>query len=128
MRIDGAAGDENSFDHRMRVILELIAIREGSRFTLVGVTANVYRVLRILRDKAPFYPGGKRGAAAPAQIRRLHFIYDLRRSHLEQGLAQRLVTAMPFVDFDSAQVRDIHPAGQNSFHGMAGSLAVTVPD
>src|SRR5690242_6078024 len=105
MRTDRAAGDQNTFDDRVRIVLELVAIGERAGFALVGVAADVDRFFGILGDEAPFDAGGKSRAAASAQAGVLDLVDDLLRGHLEQRLTQRPVSAVRLVDLDPAQIR-----------------------
>src|ERR1700675_2611147 len=116
MRADSEARDHDTLDDAVRIELQLVAIREGAGLALVGVAAQVDRLLRVLRDEAPLDAGRKRRATAPAKIRVLDLVDDLLGLHLEQRLAQRLVSAVADVDVELAKIRDIQPASQYPFH------------
>ena len=124
MRTDGAARDHDSLDDAVRIEFELVAIREGAGLALVGVAAQVDRLLRVLRDEAPLDAGRKRRAAASAQIRVLDLVDNLLGLHLEQRLAQRLVAAVADVHVELAKVRDIQPASQYPFHVNPGAIVM----
>jgi len=109
MRADRAARDEDPLDDGVRIVFELVAIGEGARLALVAVDTNVNRLLRFLRDEAPFDAGWKRRAAASAKIRVLDLVDNVFGRHVE-CLAQRFVSAVGEVHVELFKVRDVQPA------------------
>jgi hypothetical protein len=124
VRADGATCDPDSLDDGVRIEFEFVTIGKRAGLALVGVAAKIDRLLRILRDEAPLDAGRKRRAAAPAEIRVLDLVDNLLGLHVEQRLAQRLVSAVTDVHLELAKVRDIQPASQYPFHVNSGVLVV----
>ena len=47
VRADRAAGDQNPLDYPVRVIFELVAVGKRPRLALIGVAADIDRLLRV---------------------------------------------------------------------------------
>ncbi len=124
MRANGATCDSDALDDGVGIEFEFVAIGKRAGLALVGVAAQVHRLLRILRDEAPLDAGWKRRAAAPAKIRVLDLVDNLLGLHLEQRLAQRLVSAVADVHVELAKIRDIQPASQYPFHVNPGAIVM----
>src|SRR6266851_4940189 len=91
-RLDRPGADQHALKEAMRVGLEVMAVLEGAGLALIGVDRHQARAL-LLAHEAPFAPGGKAGAAEPAQLRileRLENALDIplaREAVLEQTVA-----------------------------------------
>ena len=78
----GVAGEDDAFEHLMRVLLHQDAVVEGAGLALVGVDAHVDRAGMVLGQEGPLEAAGEAGAAAAAQAGRLDRVDDLGRRHL----------------------------------------------
>ena len=83
-------GDHHAFDDGVRIVLEDQPVFAGAGLALVAVAQHVLRLGRLLGHERPLHAGGESGAAAAAQVRRLHLVDDGVRLH-GQRLLQRLV-------------------------------------
>ncbi len=103
--IDAGAvcGDHDPLDQHVRALLQQLAVLEGARLGLVGVTDQV-TVHVSLRQERGLAPGGEAGAAAAAQPGGIEFGDDRRRLHRE-GLAHRLIAAAALVDLERGKSR-----------------------
>ena len=78
VRADRVAGDRHAFEHAMRVAFQHAAVHERAGIAFVGVADHVLLAAAVgLGDRAPLQPGGKAGAAAPAQPALRHLVDDL---------------------------------------------------
>ncbi len=91
--ICGAEGVVKAFlEQGVRRPAHDLTVLERPRLRLVGVHAEVVRLLLLLRHERPLEPGGESGAAPPAQAGLLHDLHNLPRLYL-QRLRQGLVPA-----------------------------------
>ena len=68
-RADRERGDRHALDQEERVALHQHAVGESAAVALVGVADDVFLLRLDAGDRAPFDPGRKSRAAAPAQAR-----------------------------------------------------------
>ena len=99
----GARRDCDSLDQLVRVLLDQLAVLEGSRFGLVGVAAEVL-VHVAARQEGGLLAHREAGAAAAAKARVLELLQDLLRRHLLEGLLDRSVAAELAVGVDRGEV------------------------
>ena len=90
----GVAGEDDAFEHLMRILFHEDAVVEGAGFALVGVDAQVDGAGMVLGQEGPLEAGREAGAAAAAQAGVLDGLRDLGRRHFEDGLLQGLVAAV----------------------------------
>jgi len=83
---DSQAGDDDSLDDRVGVVLEDEAVFAGAGFAFVSVDQDVFRFCGLLGDERPFHSGREPGAAAAAQVGGLHLGNDAVRAEFD-GLA-----------------------------------------
>src|SRR2546423_507867 len=70
----------------MRIVLQNQAIFTSARLTFIAIDQDVFRTVRLLRNKSPFHAGRKTGAATPPQTGRLDLINNVIGLHLERLL------------------------------------------
>ncbi len=72
----GAAGDQASFDQKVRIVAHDLAVLAGAGLRLVGVDHEIMRAAlrHLLGHERPFQSGGKSGAAAAALAGRLALV------------------------------------------------------
>ncbi len=68
---DREAGDGHAFEQERRVLLHQVLVDVGARVALVAVHDDEL-LARVLAREVPLEPGREAGAAAAAQVRRLH--------------------------------------------------------
>src|SRR5690606_37354115 len=68
-RAERVRGDQHSFDKRVRVAFEQIAVLERARFGFVGVADKVFRLCGFFWNERPFHSGREAGTAASAKRR-----------------------------------------------------------
>ena len=90
----GVAGEDDPFEHLMRVFFHQDAVVEGAGFALVGVDAHVDGAGVVLGQEGPLQPGGEAGSAAAAQAGVLHRLRHLGGRHFVDGFLQSLVAAV----------------------------------
>ena len=60
-------GEQTAFNQLLRVIAKDVAILAGPGLTLIGIDAEIGRMVALFGHERPFQPGRKTGAAAPSQ-------------------------------------------------------------
>ena len=78
MAADGIAGDDDPLQKRVRVLFKNIFVFKCPRLAFIPVNDQIFGFRIGLRDKAPFGPRRKSGAAQAPQIGFLDLINDLR--------------------------------------------------
>jgi hypothetical protein len=113
----------------MRIVLNQDTVFEGARLGLITVADEVPRAV-ILREKTPFDPCRKTGAAAATQAGITHDGGDIVRLVLPQGFVERLVSTKGTVGLQFPQVGSADVLQQDLFHiGPSPSLyANPLPD
>src|SRR5664279_3548990 len=86
-------GDQHRLDQQVRRVLEDPAVLEGAGLALVGIGAEIVRLLVVELDHAPLAPGREGRAAVAEDSRRGDFLGDLLRAHLAHDLLERGVAA-----------------------------------
>ena len=97
---DRASRDHHSFDQLVRVHFHQRAVLAGARLAFVAIRQNVFRLAGVFGNETPLHSRRKARAAAPAQIRFLHFVDDLLGRHLLERFFERLVAVVLQVDVD----------------------------
>ena len=106
MRLDGASRDHHAFDELVRVHLHQRPVFAGARLGFIRVADHVFFFRRILRHERPLHARREARAAAPAEIRLLHFFDDGFGRHLFQRFCQRLIAALPQVYLNLVRILD----------------------
>ena len=94
----------------MGIVLDDLPILEGARLALVGVDAEVDRLLGLLRQEAPLHAGGEARAAAAAQVRRLHQLDQLLGRELGERLPRGFVATVLAIDVELAEAGNVPAA------------------
>ena len=103
---DGVAGDGHRLQHGVRVALEHRAVHKRAGVALVRVAYDVFLIRNALGGKVPLRAGGEARAAAAAQTAVGDELDDLRRRHLGQTFAERLIAVHRDVFVDDLGVDD----------------------
>ncbi len=74
---DRVARDDDPLEELVGIELDDLAILERAGLALVGIDAEIDRLLGLLREKAPLEAGRKAGAATTAKPRALHHLHEL---------------------------------------------------
>src|SRR5205823_12542621 len=90
----GVRGEQNAFEHLVRVLFHEDAVIERARLALVGIDAKINRPRVVLGQECPLEPAWKTGTAAAAQAGSLDGVRDLSRRHLVDGAGEGAVTAV----------------------------------
>src|SRR6185312_1510373 len=64
----GQPGDDYTFNHSMRIVLQDQAVFAGAGLGFVSVDQDVFRLVRLFGNKAPLHARGEAGSAATAQV------------------------------------------------------------
>ena len=118
-RPDGVGADQGAFEELVRVLLADQPVLEGAGLALVGVHAQVLRLVGGLGDEAPLRARGEARAAAAAQTRPLDQIDDLL-GRLLQRHRQRLVPAVLLVDRQRVRVGQMDRLREHRLEGRGG--------
>src|SRR5690606_25341379 len=78
-RANGMGADGNALYEEMRIEFHDLTIFECARLTLVRVTDEIHGPRIILWQEGPLRAGREARAAAPADVRFLHFMDDIFR-------------------------------------------------
>ena len=111
---DRIAGDRHCLEHGVRVALENGAVHECTRVALVGVAADVLFLILGGSRKLPLQTRGEAAAAAAAETGVDQRLDDVRRLHLGQNLAERLITVYADILVDDLGVDDAAVAERNA--------------
>ena len=65
---DRKSGDRHALDQLMRIAFHENPVLEGPRLALVGVAAQIFRLVGLFGHETPFEPGRKAGPASAAEI------------------------------------------------------------
>ncbi len=126
-------GQERSLDDRVRIMANDEPVFERARLPFIGIDAEVFRLIRLLRDEAPFHPGREARPSPAPQSGFLDLVQDLGGSHAPQGLDRGGVASAGAVAGDGREVRQPIVLGQHvirrpgSSAGPAGSGACPGP-
>ena len=100
---DGVTGDGHRLQHGVRVALEHRAVHKRAGVALVRVAYDVFLIRNALGGKVPLRAGGEARAAAAAQTAVGDELDDLRRRHLGQTFAERLIAVHRDVFVDDSR-------------------------
>src|SRR5262249_23951899 len=82
------AGNQATFDEKMRIIAHNLEVFAGAGLGLVGVDDEIMRpVADLLRHERPLHAGRKTGAAAPAQAGSFHLVDERIAAFLDDRLS-----------------------------------------
>src|SRR5262249_47008076 len=82
------ARDQAALDQEMRVVPHDLPVLAGAGLRLVGIDHEIVRTaVGLLGHERPLQPGGKAGAAAPAQARGFHLVDDPVAAFFQDRLA-----------------------------------------
>src|SRR6185295_135146 len=117
IRLDGVGREDDPLQDQVRILFDQETVLERAGLALIGVDAEVARLVFGLRQEAPFHPGREPGAAAAAQARRLHLLEQLRGRELLQGTPQSLVASRGEVRVDRLRGGLVDIARQDRLEG-----------
>src|SRR5262249_28165965 len=89
----GVTGEDDAFEHLVRVFLHEDAVVEGAGLAFVGVDAEVDRAGVVLGQEGPLDAARKAGPPAATQPRRLDLLGHLGGGHFVEGFGQGAVSA-----------------------------------
>jgi hypothetical protein len=118
-------GDQHRLDQQVRRVLEDPAVLEGAGLALVGIGAQVVRLLVEQLDHAPLAPGRKGRAAVTEDARGGDFLGDLLRPHLAHDFLERRVAAARAIGLERVRERRDREGHQQLGAGHDASLSIS---
>ena len=103
VHLEGPSCDHHAFEQLMRVLMEDVAVLEGTGFRFVAVDHDVMWLAVLAFDEIPFHSGGKACPATTAKVACFDFRNNLLGFHL-QRLLERLVAAVAKVTIEGGVV------------------------